>query len=240
MFIKTYQCILIITLAISILSSCSETPNTEIDVQSDSVLYADKLIPGIFLEELFEALPPGVKLRKTYHKGVQLTKTSEGFVDHAYNDPVLFCTIAYGHLIRKSPCGKQSSLIPEFRGRITDLFGTKLLTKDMEIAEIAVQNALDKEPRDGEFAALVDFVFNVGVTNFKTSTLLKRINQGRYKDVPYEFRKWVRANKKILPGLVDRREKEVALFFDESFGSISEEQPPTAELIDIRTGEASP
>lgn len=240
MFYKTYKIVLPIALIVSVLSSCSDTPNNELDVQSDSAMYADKMIPGIFLEELFETLPPGVALRKTYPKGVKLTKISEGFVNHAYDDPVDFCTIAYGHLIRKSPCGQQSSLEPRFRGIITEQFGTGLLTKDMEIAEVAVQNALDKEPRDGEFAALVDFVFNVGVTNFKKSTLLKRINQGRYKDVPYEFRKWVRAGPKTLPGLVKRREQEIALFFDESFAIISEEQPPTTEFIDIRSGETAP
>ncbi len=235
---KTYQLALLV--AFSVLNGCSHTANNPIDSEADSANYAGRLIPGIFLEELRETLPPGVTLRKTYPKGIQLTKDSEGFISHAYDDPVGFCTIAYGHLIRKSPCRIQSSLAPEFRGKISEPFGTGLLTKDMEIAEVAIQNALGKEPRDGEFAALVDFVFNVGVTNFKKSTLLKRINQGQYEKVPYEFRRWSKASGQVLPGLVKRREAEIALFFEESKAVISTEQPIAEDAIDIRQGENPP
>lgn len=60
-------------------------------------------------------------------------------------------------------------------------------------------------------AALIDFAFNLGSGNLKASTLRKRVNQGRWGDVPAELRKWTRGGGRVLRGLVVRREAEVAL-----------------------------
>lgn len=60
--------------------------------------------------------------------------------------------------------------------------------------------------------ALTSFIFNVGVTAFKRSTLLKLLNQSKYNLAAKEFLKWRKANGKVLRGLVRRREAEKALF----------------------------
>lgn len=60
-------------------------------------------------------------------------------------------------------------------------------------------------------AALIDFAFNLGAGNLRASTLRKRVNAGRWGDVPAEFRKWIRGGGRVLRGLVLRREAEVAL-----------------------------
>jgi lysozyme len=60
-------------------------------------------------------------------------------------------------------------------------------------------------------AALIDFTFNLGAGQLKASTLRKRVNEGRWSDVPYELRKWVKGGGKVLKGLVKRREAEVQL-----------------------------
>lgn len=60
-------------------------------------------------------------------------------------------------------------------------------------------------------AAIIDFTFNLGAGSLKASTLRKRINAGRWEDVPYELRKWVKGGGKVLPGLVKRREAEIGL-----------------------------
>jgi lysozyme len=61
------------------------------------------------------------------------------------------------------------------------------------------------EPRR---AALISFVYNVGPTRFRHSTLLRKLNQGDYSACS-ELRKWVYAKGKKLPGLVKRREIEL-------------------------------
>lgn len=63
----------------------------------------------------------------------------------------------------------------------------------------------------GRIAALTDFAYNLGLGNLKASTLRKRVNAGRWDDVPGELRKWVRAGGRVLPGLVRRREAEITL-----------------------------
>jgi lysozyme len=63
----------------------------------------------------------------------------------------------------------------------------------------------------GRLAALTDFCFNLGAGNLRASTLRKRVNAGRWEDVPAELRRWNRGSGKILPGLVKRREAEAAL-----------------------------
>lgn len=60
-------------------------------------------------------------------------------------------------------------------------------------------------------AALIDFAFNLGVGNLRASTLRKRVNAGRWGDVPAELMRWISAGGKELRGLRLRREAECAL-----------------------------
>lgn len=60
-------------------------------------------------------------------------------------------------------------------------------------------------------AALIDFVFNLGAGALQASTLRRRVNAGRWADVPAELRKWNKAGGRVLPGLTARREAEAAL-----------------------------
>ncbi len=63
----------------------------------------------------------------------------------------------------------------------------------------------------GRLAAIVDFAYNLGTGALRGSTLRKRINAGRWPEVPAELAKWVRGGGKVLPGLVLRRKAEAAL-----------------------------
>ena len=63
----------------------------------------------------------------------------------------------------------------------------------------------------GRLAAIVDFTFNLGAGRLQTSTLRRCINAGNWDRVPQELRRWVRGGGRVLPGLVRRREAEVAL-----------------------------
>jgi lysozyme len=63
----------------------------------------------------------------------------------------------------------------------------------------------------GRLAAIVDFTYNLGVAALRGSTLRKRINAGRWGEVPKELRKWVRGGGRVLPGLVKRRDFEARL-----------------------------
>lgn len=60
-------------------------------------------------------------------------------------------------------------------------------------------------------AAIADFTFNLGAGRLKASTLRRRVNEGDWGSAEDELRKWVRGGGRRLPGLVLRREAEIAL-----------------------------
>lgn len=226
---------IIITVFLAILGltvGCEEAPEAEYPT-------TDTLTPGIFLDTEAEraVLREGQQIRKVYDKGVDLTKESEGFRGRLYNDAANYCTIGYGHLIKLAPCdGNEAS---EFRAGISVPRGTEILRQDMEKAEIGIMALVDAELTDGQYAALCDFVFNVGTGNFRKSTLRKRVNASDFDRVPSEFRRWVYAGGRKLSGLAKRREKEIELFFEE-IGVPRALPPADVDLspIDIRSGEA--
>jgi lysozyme len=62
---------------------------------------------------------------------------------------------------------------------------------------------------------LVSFAYNVGTHNLRESTLLKLFNAGDIAGAAEQFPRWNKANGKILPGLVARRDAERRLFLTE-------------------------
>jgi len=60
-------------------------------------------------------------------------------------------------------------------------------------------------------AALIDFTYNLGAGNLRSSTLRRKVNAGAWAAVPAELREWVRGGGRVLPGLVAQRDAEAAL-----------------------------
>lgn len=197
----------------------------------------DAIPAGVFLEPSSkEALPQGMSLREISPHGLSVTKISERFVPYLYNDAVGYCTIGYGHLVERSRCnGEEPS---EFLSGITEPHASTILTRDMETAEVGVMLLTQSTLSDNQYAALCDFVFNVGVANYRGSTLRGVVNAGEYDRVPTQLRRWIFAGGKELDGLKERREREIDLFFG---GLPQARRAPTegeeVSPVDIRTGE---
>ncbi len=83
---------------------------------------------------------------------------------------------------------------------------------DVAEAERAVEGFVSVPLRLHQFDALVSLVFNIGSTQFKRSTLLKRLNSGDYAGAAQQFNVWCYDNGKRVPGLAARRERERLLF----------------------------
>jgi lysozyme len=66
--------------------------------------------------------------------------------------------------------------------------------------------------RQGAFDALVSISFNFGLGNLQRSTIRMRANRGDWEGAAEAFRAWTKGGGKVLPGLVKRREAEIALF----------------------------
>lgn len=230
-----HKVITLIILSIALvmqLAGCAQPQQQSVEQVTDA------LTPGIFLDETRALIPEGIELRKVYPPGIELTKISEGFRSKLYNDAAGFCTIGYGHLIKKSRCDGTEK--QEFKSGITEQRGEALLIEDMDWAQYSVMQAVSVELTEGQYAALVDFVFNVGSGNFNKSTLLRKVNAQQHAEVPAQLRRWIRAGGKVWQGLVTRREREIDLYLEGT--AIPRLLPQEGEElpdIDIREGELS-
>lgn len=134
-----------------------------------------------------------------------ITEASEGLHLTAYPDPGTGgepWTIGFGHT---GPEIHQGMVITQDQAE-------RYLRSDIAGAE-AVVNRLVKVPlTQHQFDALVDFTFNAGQRNFAESTLLVHVNQREFVAADQEFTRWVFGGGHRLPGLVKRREAEMAWF----------------------------
>lgn len=135
-------------------------------------------------------------------RSLNLIKKFEGLRLDAYWCPAGVLTIGYGHTGADVYEGQ----------KITEEEAEALLLKDVENVEENIKKMIVKEVTNNQFDALVSFAYNCGTVNLGRSTLLKYVNQSKYKEAAAEFDKWVYAGKKKLNGLVKRRAAERALF----------------------------
>jgi lysozyme len=136
-------------------------------------------------------------------EGLDLIKKSEGFRSRQYLDVAGLATIGYGHRI----------VPPEsFPGAITEDEATAILMNDVREAEQAVSRLVHVPLTQGQFDALVDFCFNVGVGKLASSMLLKELNAGRHAAAGLQLLRWDYAAGVPKAGLRARRTAELHLF----------------------------
>lgn len=146
---------------------------------------------------------------KISDKGINLIKKYEGFYSKPYLDPVGIPTIGYG--ITYYPDGKKVTLKDK---TLTNEQATDLLKITLTNYENSVNNLVKINLNQNQFDALVSFCYNLGATNLKKSTLLKKVNKNpNDPTIRNEFKKWVNAGGKKLNGLVKRRNEEADLYF---------------------------
>lgn len=143
-------------------------------------------------------------------QAIELAKRFEGFYRvpkhdpnraYPYICPAGYPTIGYGHL-----CDPKHPPITEGEAEA-------YLAQDLKVALAATLRycpVLATEP-ENRLAAIVDFTFNLGAGRLQTSTLRRRVNQRDWDASARELRRWVYGGGRVLPGLVTRREAEVAL-----------------------------
>lgn len=169
------------------------------------------------LEQGFGISGGTVAARSLNDTSLELIKHFEGWEPKAYNDPAGYCTIGYGHLLALRPCtasivAEVKDIIPTFNGVLTLEEGEALLVRDTALARAAVTRNVSIDLSDDEFGSLASFVFNVGERNFKSSTLLKRLNANRKDLAAEQFSRWIFSNGQEFRGLVIRRNCERTLF----------------------------
>lgn len=135
--------------------------------------------------------------------GVVAVSNHEGLRYAAYPDPATGAapwTICYGHT---GPEVKPGMVVKQAQC-------DKWLAQDMRKAQDIVLSTVKVRIQQGELDAYVSFVYNVGGGNWRSSTMLRLLNQGKRKDACDQFPRWVYANKIKMEGLATRRYEERA------------------------------
>ena len=143
---------------------------------------------------------------QTNAEGLSLIKIFEGLRLKAYKDPVGILTIGYGHTSAAGAPEVKLGMV------ITREEAEAMLRRDLVTYEKAVADAVKVTLTSNQNSACVSLCYNIGPGNFKKSSVLRFINQGRFDDAADAFLLWNRAGGKILSGLVKRRAAEAALF----------------------------
>ena len=87
-----------------------------------------------------------------------------------------------------------------------------LLLHEMKEYEGYINDLVKVPLHQYQFDSLVAWIFNLGPTNFNSSSLKKVLNESSYEDVPFQMRRWNKAGGKVLEGLNRRRLAESLLF----------------------------
>lgn len=140
---------------------------------------------------------------KTNQKGIELIKEFEGFSPRAYRCPAGVLTIGFGTVQDVRP-----GMV------ITEEMAEAWLKRDLAECEEIVGRLVTVPLTENQFSALVSFVYNLGGTALKRSTLLKKLNAGDYVGAAEQLGRWIRGGGKELAGLVRRREAEMRLFLE--------------------------
>lgn len=156
----------------------------------------------------------------------KITEASEGRRLSAYRDCVGVLTIGYGHTSRAGPPVVSTGM------KIDGAQADEILSRDLAIFERGVAALLSRSKNpvaQCEFDALVDLAFNVGLSNLKTSSLLRAYLAGDRAAAAQKFMDWNRAGGREIAGLTRRRRADRAWFLT---GRLA---PEPARLIDAES-----
>jgi len=152
-------------------------------------------------------------------QGLSLIRRLEGFRASAYKDAAGMWTIGYGHT---SAAGS-----PQVRPgqKVSRKEADHILARDVAMFAQGVQSLVSTPLTDGQFSALVSFAYNVGLENFRKSSVLRAVNARDFAAVPRRLSLWVKCRGRVLPGLINRRAAEAAMFIEAT-------PPPVRTKID--------
>lgn len=122
----------------------------------------------------------------------------EGVRYAPYYDVAGVLTVCYGHTGKDIVPGK----------KYTPKECLTILNNDLQPFARAVERAVTVPADEYQKAALISFSYNVGISAFQHSTLLRDLNAGRFAQACEGLKKWTWAGGKRWKGLMNRREVE--------------------------------
>jgi lysozyme len=137
------------------------------------------------------------------NEGLELLKKSEGFRNLVYADLTGLRTIGFGHRLKANE---------QYPSGVTTEQAESILAADLAVAQSAIGRLVHVPLSQGQFDALVDFVFNLGAGRLAASTLLRYLNEGKYDAAAWELLAWDHAGHREIAALKRRREAEFRLW----------------------------
>jgi lysozyme len=164
---------------------------------------------------------------KTSDKGIHLMHDFEGYRNRPYKCSAKIWTVGWGHAMYGDQLRLPNVRTEKYTGMIRDDYQLKpednrvwskeelveIFKNDLETFERGVLRLVPGcAGHQGSFDALVSISFNFGLGNLQRSTIRMRANREDWEGAADAFRAWTKGGGKVLPGIVKRREAEIALF----------------------------
>jgi lysozyme len=164
---------------------------------------------------------------------IDLIKRFEGFRSKAAQLPDGRWTVGYGHT-KSARRGAE----------ITEADADALLIYDVAAVVTAINEWVFSPLTQNQFDALVAFAFNIGLPNFRGSSVLRRLNEGSYLQAACAMEMWRTADfegeRIVVDALVRRRSAEMALFLTPAEGFIAVPSLIVAPRVDEQVAHAAP
>jgi len=150
-----------------------------------------------------------MKITKVSQRGIDLIKKYEGLKLAPYLCPANIPTIGYGSTFYSNGVKVKMTDAHITEGKASELLRNLLIT-----FEKGVDSFTTDLVSQNQFDALVSFAYNCGLSNLKSSTLIKKVNiNPNDPTIKAEFLKWNRGGGRVIPGLSKRRQEEADLYF---------------------------
>lgn len=106
-----------------------------------------------------------------------------------------------------------------------------------------VQRVLKRDASDSELGAMVSLAYNIGLSGFSRSTVLKRHNEGDRQSAARAFALWNKSRingvLQVVDGLTSRRAREAALYLSDDSQPMPQEVEPESSLKKSPIAQAS-
>lgn len=169
---------------------------------------------------------------QTSERGLAALEREEGVVLRAYRDVVGVWTIGAGLTAASGVIKPAAGMVitPEEATRLTVLALRKNYEPAVEVA-MSVGGATTRRPKQHEFDAGVSFHWNTGA--IRKASWVKRWKEGAARTtIAAAFMLWVKGGGKVIPGLVNRRSRELAMLMDGIYPAVRGSAPAATAVGD--------
>lgn len=141
---------------------------------------------------------PEIHRSQLSREGFALLAQAEGCRRDAYRCSANVWTTGIGHTTNV-----------KLDSSLSDQQIARMFLGDVKTAETAVRRCINTRLTQFQYDSFVSLAFNIGSSAFCNSTLAKEANAGNINAACQELLRWVYASGKRVPGLENRRQREL-------------------------------